>query len=364
MLRTKKRRLVALIAALAAVLVAPGQAAAQCFSQSGACVSGRFAEYWEQHGGMPVFGVAIAEAAPETGSLDGEPRTTQWFERNRFEHHPENTAPYDVLLGRLGEDRLRQLGRDWRAESSEAGPQDGCLWFEQTGHNLCDQQAGTGFLSYWRAHGIELDGAPGFSQAESMALFGQPLTALGVETHPNGTTVTTQWFERARFEWYPDAPAGSQVLLGLIGSELRGWQPPEPAAPPAPVGPLARMAELVDRLHQQACGEPFRRDERIGRAAQAHADDIARHRRIDHVGTDGATLKQRLERAGYPSQYASEGIAIYQTPEEAVAMWMDEPPNGPHRLNIVNCKYEDNGFGVATDSNGRNWWVIDVANRR
>jgi hypothetical protein len=27
---------------------------------------------------------------------------TQWFERAKFEYHPENKAPYDVLLGRLG----------------------------------------------------------------------------------------------------------------------------------------------------------------------------------------------------------------------------------------------------------------------
>jgi hypothetical protein len=26
----------------------------------------------------------------------------QYFERNRFEHHPGNPPPYDVLLGRLG----------------------------------------------------------------------------------------------------------------------------------------------------------------------------------------------------------------------------------------------------------------------
>jgi hypothetical protein len=33
---------------------------------------------------------------------DGRMYLTQWFERARFEYHPENAAPYDVLLGRLG----------------------------------------------------------------------------------------------------------------------------------------------------------------------------------------------------------------------------------------------------------------------
>jgi hypothetical protein len=33
---------------------------------------------------------------------DGQEYTVQWFERARFEHHPENDPPYDVLLGLLG----------------------------------------------------------------------------------------------------------------------------------------------------------------------------------------------------------------------------------------------------------------------
>lgn len=363
MTRIHGQRLVVLLAVLAAISM-PGRAMAECFSESGACVEGRFAEYWNQHGGLAVFGISLAGAAAEASAIDGASRTAQWFERYRFEHHPQNPAPYDVLLSRLGEDRLRQLGRDWQAGAAESGPQDGCEWFEQTRRNLCDYQAGDGFLSYWRAHGVELDGTTGFSYQESLALFGQPLTSSQLETNASGQSVITQWFERARFEYHPDRLVGARVLLGLLGTELRGWQPPE--RPPAPVaaGPLARMAAMVDRLHQQSCGEPYRRDERITRAAQAHAEDIASHRRIDHRGTDGATVHQRLARAGYEARFASESIAIYQTPEEAVGFWMDEPPNGPHRLNIVNCQYVDNGFGLAVDSRGRNWWVMDVANRR
>jgi hypothetical protein len=35
---------------------------------------------------------------------------TQYFERARFEYHPENAAPYDILLGRLGADTVRAKG--------------------------------------------------------------------------------------------------------------------------------------------------------------------------------------------------------------------------------------------------------------
>jgi hypothetical protein len=37
--------------------------------------------------------------------------TIQYFERARFEYHPENTGtPYDVLLGLLGSDTIRARG--------------------------------------------------------------------------------------------------------------------------------------------------------------------------------------------------------------------------------------------------------------
>jgi hypothetical protein len=39
---------------------------------------------------------------PQQETIEGQTVLVQWFERARFEYHPENKAPYDVLLGRLG----------------------------------------------------------------------------------------------------------------------------------------------------------------------------------------------------------------------------------------------------------------------
>ncbi len=361
--------------------------AERCFPETGYCIAGRFLQFWEQHGGLPVFGYPISPAQPELNRDTGATYLTQWFERNRFEQHPANDPPYDVLLGRLGDDLLLHAGRRWRDESP--APQSGgdCLWFAQTGRNVCDQEAGSGFKSYWLSHGLEFDGRPGYSFEESLALFGLPLTEPRVETNTSGDTVVTQWFERARFEWHPANPAPYRVLLGLAGNEGRGLrqQPiappfPPPSAPPVPVPPVAepspappatdpdglkqRLMTLVDALHQAAGCPPFRRDPLLDRAAQGHADDIAATQRISHVGSDGATLQQRLARVGYPYRWASESIAVYQTPEKAVEMWMDEPPDGPHRLNITNCQYAEIGIGLARDSRSRHWWVINVSNRR
>src|SRR4029078_6880166 len=100
----------------------------QCFPETNQCISGRFRQYWEQNGGLAVFGYPISSAHEERNADTGKSYLTQWFERNRCEAHPENTVPYDVLLGRLGNDRLLQTGHDWGQESRENGPPRGWRW--------------------------------------------------------------------------------------------------------------------------------------------------------------------------------------------------------------------------------------------
>ncbi|MFP4440136.1 MAG: ELWxxDGT repeat protein [Chloroflexaceae bacterium] len=197
----------------------------RCFPEgTGYCITGRFREYWEQNGGLPVFGYPITPAREEFNRDTGQTYLTQWFERARFELHPENAPPYDVLLGRLGDDILTvQQNVDWQELPREAGPQPGCLWFDQTGHNVCDQGNGPGFKSYWESHGLldpRLD-----SYGRSLALFGLPLTQPRMATNSSGDTVLTQWFERARFEWHPDQPDDFKVLLGLLGNEYSPGAP-------------------------------------------------------------------------------------------------------------------------------------------
>lgn len=67
-----------------------------------------FRAYWERNGALAVFGYPISEPLPELSVDDGQVYTVQYFERNRFEYHPENPAPYDILLGRLGAELIDQ----------------------------------------------------------------------------------------------------------------------------------------------------------------------------------------------------------------------------------------------------------------
>jgi hypothetical protein len=74
---------------------------ARYFAETGHNVGGKFLTYWENTGGLAQFGFPISEEIQETLE-DGNTYTVQYFERARFELHPENLAPYDVLLGQFG----------------------------------------------------------------------------------------------------------------------------------------------------------------------------------------------------------------------------------------------------------------------
>jgi hypothetical protein len=184
------------------------------FLATGHTLSGAFKTYWEAHGGLPQFGLPRTEPFRELNPSDGKIYTVQYFERNRFEYHPEyQGSPYEVLLGLLGV----QVTVDRRARGHGAFNHfadmhyPGGRYFPETGHNLRSS-----FLQYWQEHG-------------GLALYGYPISEEYEEVNPDdGRTYIVQYFERNRFEWHPEfRGTPHEVLLGLLGNTLlqqKGWQ--------------------------------------------------------------------------------------------------------------------------------------------
>jgi hypothetical protein len=72
------------------------------FNETGHTLCGGFRGYWEANGGLWMFGYPISEEFQEQNWDTGQTYTVQYFERARFEWHPDNAGtPYEVLLGRL-----------------------------------------------------------------------------------------------------------------------------------------------------------------------------------------------------------------------------------------------------------------------
>lgn len=172
------------------------------FDETGHVVRGRFLSYWQQHGATEILGLPISSERIEQGT-NGRLYPVQWFERARLELHPENEPPYDVLVGLLGVNILRQRGLDWRTFPSVSNAPAECRYFAETRHSLCSP-----FLAFWEQHG-------------GLPVFGFPLSEPFYEqSADDGQTYLVQYFERNRFEHHPEFDPPNDVLLGRLGAEL------------------------------------------------------------------------------------------------------------------------------------------------
>jgi uncharacterized protein YkwD len=314
----------------------------QCFPQTGLCISGRIRQYWQENGGLDVFGYPTSDQHQEL--IENRPFQVQWFERNRLELHPENQKPYDVLLGRLGVDRLAQQGRALSTFPKGQAAAN-CEVFAQTGHTLCEP-----FRSYFHSHGLQFDGAKGASAAESTALFGLPLGEPALEKNGSGDSVLTQWFERARFEFHPGNPAPYQVQLGLLGNEVHGGAAPAPGQQPANTGALP--GDWLGRFnaYRTAAGlAPVSEDATLSAAAAKHIQymmlnpDEFKH--DETPGLPGFTAEGQQAAKESNLFRSSPGFG----PADAIDGWMDSLY---HRFGMLNAALTRTGFALDCNAQG------------
>ncbi|MDQ3928595.1 MAG: S8 family peptidase [Chloroflexota bacterium] len=181
------------------------------FPEVGHTLRGSFLRFWQANGGLPIFGYPLSEEFQEVSATDGKTYTVQYFERNRFELHPEFAGTRnEVLMGLLGVELTR--GKNFPAGAPFQNTNTR-VFFRETQHSL-----GGAFYQYWRQYG-------------GLPIFGYPISEEMQEVSPiDGKTYTVQYFERNRFEYHPEfRGTRSEVLLGLLGVEMvrsKGWIQP------------------------------------------------------------------------------------------------------------------------------------------
>lgn len=182
------------------------------FPQTGHYVGGVFRTFWEQNGGVRIFGYPITEEYVRNS--DG--KLVQYFERARFELRVENNQPI-IELGLLGREYLRIRG-DIIQPIAPFPSTSTRRYFPETGHSVQGL-----FKSFWEGN-------------NGLRLFGYPITEEMVERFPDGSQRVVQYFERTRFELI-----GNRVELGLLGRALAPCQLLAPLPPNAP--PTRPVAE-------------------------------------------------------------------------------------------------------------------------
>ncbi len=170
------------------VLSSPGRAqgGSRYFPETGHFVRGDFLEFYESHPQAElVYGYPITDAYPK--SPDG--RIIQYFEKARFELHPEAPNGLRVQLSPLGY-YMYTPGQPLPLPKNFPP----CQRFPETGMQVCYT-----FLEF-------------FNEQGGVEQFGYPISNF--ELHD---TRIVQYFQNARFEWYPEMPPNQRIVVSNLG---------------------------------------------------------------------------------------------------------------------------------------------------
>lgn len=160
------------------------------FSETGHHLSGVFRKFFEERGSIEIFGYPRTEAFIEDGI------TVQYFQRARFELHPDKLGtPYEVQFTLIGSILAKERGSVFpKAEPFTTGADH--RYFPETGYAV--------HFAFKRF----------YDERDGLTILGYPISN---ELHEAGTTV--QYFQRGRLEYHPELPTDQRVVLGLLGDE-------------------------------------------------------------------------------------------------------------------------------------------------
>jgi uncharacterized protein YkwD len=123
-----------------------------------------------------------------------------------------------------------------------------------------------------------------------------------------------------------------------------------------------QVLALVNRNRRSAGCDPITLDRRLVEAANRHASDMARRDYFDHASPRGDKAGDRVTDAGYVWSRYGENIAKGQdSPHEVMTDWMNSPG---HRENILDCRLDQMGVGLALAADRTPYWVQDFATPR
>ncbi|ONI81513.1 hypothetical protein ALI144C_19540 [Actinosynnema sp. ALI-1.44] len=124
------------------------------------------------------------------------------------------------------------------------------------------------------------------------------------------------------------------------------------------------VVHLTNAERQKAGCPPLTPVATLNQAAQAHTADMAAHGFMDHTGSDGSSVANRVENSGYTGwRSVAENVAAGQpTAAAVVSEWM---ASSGHRTNILNCALKDIGVGYATSPAKAygTYWTQDFGTR-
>lgn len=177
----------------------------------------------------------------------------------------------------------------------------------------------------------------------------------------SATPAATRTRTPTRTATHTTAPSASATLGPSPTATLEG-QPTDTAAPPAPsltptpstcdaaavAGVEQQVVDLVNAERAAQGLAAYSVDSRLRAAARVHATDMACNHFTSHTGSDGSSVRDRVERQGYSWSWIGENFFVGGgSAQTAFNWWMNSTP---HRANLLSPNYTQFGVGYVYDA--------------
>jgi len=123
-------------------------------------------------------------------------------------------------------------------------------------------------------------------------------------------------------------------------------------------GYIQTLIGLINDARTKVGRTPLTLNTQLAIAAQGHSLDMACKNFLNHSGTDGSWVGDRLVKAGYPNSYYLEVLAI-GLPQDAMNQWRSDKD---HWDSVLNSRVTEIGVGYVYSkfSSYGGYWTVDI----
>jgi len=139
-----------------------------------------------------------------------------------------------------------------------------------------------------------------------------------------------------------------------------GANPLFPSEPPTPLNMNIALADFNAYRHKFGLS-PVILNDKLNAASKVHADDLARHGNMSHIGSDGSDVVKRIQRQDYDFRIIAENVAAGQKSWDTVfKAWQDSPG---HNKNLLQPDVTDFGIALVYEpkTTYQTYWSMVVA---
>ncbi len=145
------------------------------------------------------------------------------------------------------------------------------------------------------------------------------------------------------------------LTRALVVGALAGLGRPAEAAPTTSREVLRSSVVHLTNVARAAagCSKSLKVRSKLTKAAQAHANDMAKKRYLQHDSANGTVWWKRIKKHGYKNPGGENIARGFPSAVSVVKAWLASPG---HRKNIRNCQFRTIGIGFNTNGD---YWVQD-----